>query len=156
MPDGRNPQPHFMRIGNLKHSLNGKAMTKKETTKFIVQIIVSIASAILTALGATSCMGYQQRESLWFSRPGGFLFHLPKCKDNNSFSITKTKTYNYSCKKNFSYIPCSIQKQILLLHLDSIFVSKSQQRCSQCNFYITIPVVMTTKVLSYNTVIMTV
>ena len=27
-------------------------MTKKETTKFIVQIIVSIASAILTALGA--------------------------------------------------------------------------------------------------------
>jgi len=31
-------------------------MTKKETTKFIVQIIVSIASAILTALGATSCM----------------------------------------------------------------------------------------------------
>ena len=57
MPDGRNPQPHFMRIGNLKHSLNGKAMTKKETAKFIVQIIVSIASAILTALGATSCMG---------------------------------------------------------------------------------------------------
>ena len=31
-------------------------MTKKETTKFIVQIIISIASAILTALGATSCM----------------------------------------------------------------------------------------------------
>ena len=33
-------------------------MTKKETTKLIVQIIISIASAILTALGATSCMGY--------------------------------------------------------------------------------------------------
>ena len=29
-------------------------MTKKETAKFIAQIIVSIASAILTALGATS------------------------------------------------------------------------------------------------------
>ena len=28
-----------------------------EIAKFIVQIIVSIASAILTALGATSCMG---------------------------------------------------------------------------------------------------
>ena len=40
-------------------------MTKKETTKFIVQIIVSIASAILTALGATSCMGFYKR-SLWF------------------------------------------------------------------------------------------
>ena len=33
-------------------------MNKKETTKFIVLLIASIASAILTALGATSCMGY--------------------------------------------------------------------------------------------------
>ena len=33
-------------------------MTKKETIKFIAQSIVSIASAVLTALGATSCMGY--------------------------------------------------------------------------------------------------
>ena len=33
-------------------------MTNKETIKFIAQIIVSIASAVLTALGATSCMGY--------------------------------------------------------------------------------------------------
>ena len=33
-------------------------MTKKETIKFIMQIIVSIASAILTALGTTSCMDY--------------------------------------------------------------------------------------------------
>ena len=33
-------------------------MTKKETIKFIVQMIASIATAILTALGATSCMGY--------------------------------------------------------------------------------------------------
>lgn len=32
-------------------------MSKKETIKFIVQIIASIASAILTALGTTSCMG---------------------------------------------------------------------------------------------------
>ena len=31
-------------------------MTKKETIKFIVQLIASIASAIVTALGATSCM----------------------------------------------------------------------------------------------------
>ena len=33
-------------------------MTKKETLKFIVQMIASIATAIVTALGATSCMGY--------------------------------------------------------------------------------------------------
>jgi len=33
-------------------------MTKKETIKFVTQIIISIASAVLTALGATSCMGY--------------------------------------------------------------------------------------------------
>ena len=32
-------------------------MTKKETNKFIVQIIASVATAILTALGATSCVG---------------------------------------------------------------------------------------------------
>jgi hypothetical protein len=32
-------------------------MSKKETVKFIVQLIASIASAILTALGATSCVG---------------------------------------------------------------------------------------------------
>jgi hypothetical protein len=31
-------------------------MTKKETFKWIVQIIASVATAILTALGATSCM----------------------------------------------------------------------------------------------------
>ena len=32
-------------------------MTKKETIKFIVQMIASIATAIVTSLGATSCMG---------------------------------------------------------------------------------------------------
>ena len=32
-------------------------MSKRETAKFIVQLIASIASAILTALGTTSCMG---------------------------------------------------------------------------------------------------
>jgi hypothetical protein len=32
-------------------------MSKKETFKFVVQIIASIATAVVTALGATSCMG---------------------------------------------------------------------------------------------------
>ncbi len=32
-------------------------MNKKETFKFIVQIIASVCTAIVTALGATSCMG---------------------------------------------------------------------------------------------------
>ena len=32
-------------------------MRKKETIKFIVQIIASVATAIVTALGATSCVG---------------------------------------------------------------------------------------------------
>ena len=32
-------------------------MMKKETLKWTLQIIVSILSAILTALGTTSCMG---------------------------------------------------------------------------------------------------
>ena len=33
-------------------------MSKKETIKFVAQLIASIASAILTVLGTTSCMGY--------------------------------------------------------------------------------------------------
>ena len=33
-------------------------MTKRETIKFILQMIASIATAIVTALGATSCMNY--------------------------------------------------------------------------------------------------
>jgi hypothetical protein len=34
-----------------------RVMSKKETIKFIVQIIASVATAIVTALGATSCVG---------------------------------------------------------------------------------------------------
>ena len=33
-------------------------MKKKETLKWVLQIIASIISAILTALGTTSCMGH--------------------------------------------------------------------------------------------------
>jgi hypothetical protein len=33
-------------------------MKKKETIKFVIQLIAAIASAILTALGTVSCMGY--------------------------------------------------------------------------------------------------
>ena len=32
-------------------------MSKRETIKFIVQMFASIATAIVTALGATSCIG---------------------------------------------------------------------------------------------------
>ena len=32
-------------------------MSRKETMKFILQMIASIATAIVTALGTTSCMG---------------------------------------------------------------------------------------------------
>ena len=37
-------------------------MTKRETIKFIVQMIASIATAIVTALGATSCMGMEEKK----------------------------------------------------------------------------------------------
>lgn len=33
-------------------------MTKKETIKWIVQIIASVTTVIVTALSATSCVGY--------------------------------------------------------------------------------------------------
>ena len=36
-------------------------MTKKETIKFIVQMIASIATAIVTALGASSCVGAMRK-----------------------------------------------------------------------------------------------
>ena len=39
-------------------------MTKKETFKWVVQIIASIATAILTAMGTTSCMGTNQKSVL--------------------------------------------------------------------------------------------
>ena len=38
--------------------LKNKKTMKKETWKTILQIIASIISAALTALGTTSCMGY--------------------------------------------------------------------------------------------------
>ena len=41
-------------------------MTKKETFKWIVQIIASVATAILTALGATSCMVLNRKSVLEF------------------------------------------------------------------------------------------
>ena len=39
-------------------------MTKKETIKWIVQLVASIATAILTALGATSCLGFQTKKAV--------------------------------------------------------------------------------------------
>ena len=39
-------------------------MTKKETFKWIVQIIASVATAILTALGTTSCMVLDKKSVL--------------------------------------------------------------------------------------------
>jgi len=41
-------------------------MTKKETFKWVVQIIASIATAILTAMGTTSCMVLDEKSVLEF------------------------------------------------------------------------------------------
>lgn len=48
-----------MRLNKESINLNNlsKTMNKKETIKFIIQMIASIATAIVTAMGATSCMG---------------------------------------------------------------------------------------------------
>ena len=46
-------------------------MSKKETAKFIVQLIASIATAILTALGATSCVGASRKAN---PQPSGWGF----------------------------------------------------------------------------------
>ena len=48
-------------------------MTKKETFKWIVQIIASIATAILTAMGTTSCMVLDEKSVLESHFPGRFV-----------------------------------------------------------------------------------
>ena len=45
-------------IINLKPQISNLKSMKKETWKTIIQVIVSILTAALTALGTTSCMGY--------------------------------------------------------------------------------------------------
>ena len=43
---------------NINHQLSTiTAMSKKETWKFILQILLSVVSAIATAFGVSSCMG---------------------------------------------------------------------------------------------------
>ena len=44
-------------------------MTKRETLKWTLQIIASVITAVLTALGTTSCMGIQTKQDVLFRRP---------------------------------------------------------------------------------------
>ena len=50
--------PSVSRLDRRSIVKNLRIMTKKETFKWIVQIIASIATAILTAMGTVSCIGY--------------------------------------------------------------------------------------------------
>ena len=47
----------FARKGN-SFELRVKSTMKKETWKTVIQVIISILTAALTALGTTSCMGH--------------------------------------------------------------------------------------------------
>ena len=51
-------------------------MTKKETIKFVVQLIASIASAILTALGATSGVGALRQNKASFIASLSYCYNL--------------------------------------------------------------------------------
>ena len=52
-------------------------MTKKETFKWVVQIIASIATAILTAMGTVSCIGYKtKKRAFWNDFPERLVFSL--------------------------------------------------------------------------------
>ena len=53
----RGVSPNALNVKMKKGKRKEEFMTKKETVKFIVQLIASIATAIVTALGTTSCMG---------------------------------------------------------------------------------------------------
>ena len=54
---GVEPLKHPLELLTLKMNLTTMKMTK-ETWRTILQILASIISAALTALGTTSCMGY--------------------------------------------------------------------------------------------------
>jgi hypothetical protein len=57
-----------------RHRKGGTAMTKKETLKWIVQIIASVASAILTASGLRAAWDTELRKtSLNYGHYVGFL-----------------------------------------------------------------------------------
>ena len=51
-------RPNLLPLTTYYLPLKNKKTMKKETWKTILQIIASIISAALTALGTTSCMGY--------------------------------------------------------------------------------------------------
>ena len=74
-------------------------MNKKETTKFIVQLIASIASAILTALGATSCMGYQKERGI---REGASFRFLGYARDDKE-GVANLFLYKFPLLNQLNY-----------------------------------------------------
>ena len=67
-------------------------MTKKETTKFVVQIIISIASAILTALNPRSSFEWMVGDSSFQKRHSQSLFPyfvaiISPCHNNSDNNI---------------------------------------------------------------------
>ena len=68
-------------------------MTKRETVKFIVQMIASIATAIVTALGATSCIGYI--EKLRKKSPSGGFFSRKNLQLSELLHIFATESGKY-------------------------------------------------------------
>ena len=73
-------------------------MTKKETAKFVIQVIVSIASAILTALGATSVHGVLSKGS-----PSG----LNDQGDSYFFSVNSNAKPPLSAGRTVMEPPCN-------------------------------------------------
>ena len=50
-------------------------MMKKETTKWIVQILISILTAIATALGTTSCVNQISSTTPSYESPSSVIMH---------------------------------------------------------------------------------
>lgn len=50
-------------------------MMKKETTKWIVQILISILTAIATALGTTSCVNQISSATPSYESPSSVIMH---------------------------------------------------------------------------------
>jgi len=49
-------QDSGFRIQDSGFRIQGNSMKKKEMAKFIIQTVINLLAAVLTALGATSCM----------------------------------------------------------------------------------------------------
>ena len=99
-------------------------MTKKETFKWVVQIIASIATAILTAMGTTSCMVLDEKSVLEFDFQNAlalFCFWGAGCDNYGKLpaSCYKTDLFVSTTSGEILEKSCNGLKSVITLHRQS-------------------------------------